>query len=98
MKVLLITETLLHQLGCEKMDLHGIKHFILSSGGYRFRFIKDGLHWDFSYGGIGNHAVSHDVNNLDECFGFLADDAFRDGVEEGKRQVREALGIADPAR
>jgi len=92
---LLITEELLESLGATKIG----NAWELNSRGYLFSFEKPkprkGVtyppnQWELSCPGS---AYSHSVDNLSECFGFIANASFASGKEYKLHEIRDALGI-----
>ena len=82
-----ITEDLLRALGCTQAG----KVWTFLANGYEFSFrqMPEG-YWDFlCLGSLHGHSVTH----LDECFGFVAEDAYRYGAEAKLTEIRDALGI-----
>ena len=86
---IITTEQIIKLLGAE--NLVEIKNgFQFKSRGFIFSFVRttNPQHWSFC-----TEQDSHYVTHLDECFGFIAQDFFKAGIEEGKREIRKALGI-----
>ena len=89
-----ITEKLLKELGCEKS---GPNSWILKSRGYHFYLQQHkkgswAFHTDaetlekgWNYG--------HSITDIEEAFGFIAEDLFDAGKKERSTEIRELLGI-----
>lgn len=97
-----ITETLLKALGCE-VECDGV--YVLKSNGYHF-FFQWYTHYE---GTVNEHTgwafhvdrdtlekgwnYGHNVTDLEECFGVIANDLFEIGKQERSTEIRELLGI-----